>query len=219
MSKEKYQTTKKQSPTQTARALPPTGGAGSGAFPTQTARALPPTGGAGSGAFPTQTARALPPTGGAGSGALISALMRFEGLRLEAYRDTGGVLTIGYGHTKGVQEGDKISEYWARELLKEDVEKVTHQVLKLGVCHTQGQLDALVSFTFNLGINRLRSSTLLKVIRNGGSAHQTQKEFKRWVYCNGKRMRGLEIRREWEAERWEEVPAPHSAPEGATIPN
>ncbi len=137
------------------------------------------------------------------SDTLMEALMRFEGLELRAYRDAGGVLTIGYGHTKEVQKGDVITEYWARELLKEDVEKVTRQVLKLGVCHTQGQLDALVSFTFNLGINRLRSSTLLKVIRKGGSAHQISKEFKRWVYCNGKKMRGLEIRREWEAERWE----------------
>ncbi len=136
---------------------------------------------------------------------LLEALMRFEGLKLRAYRDAGGVLTIGYGHTKEVQEGDVITEYWARELLKEDVEKVTRQVLKLGVCHTQGQLDALVSFTYNLGINRLRSSTLLKVIRKGGSAHQIQKEFKRWVYCNGKILKGLEDRRAWEAERFLEA--------------
>ncbi len=139
------------------------------------------------------------------SSLLIAALMRFEGLRLEAYRDAAGVWTIGYGHTKEVKEGDKITEYWARELLKEDVEKVTHQVLKLGVCQTQGQLDALVSFTFNLGINRLRSSTLLKVIRKGGSAHQIQKEFKRWVYCNGKILKGLEERRAWEASRFLEA--------------
>ncbi len=137
---------------------------------------------------------------------LLEALMRFEGLELRAYRDAGGVLTIGYGHTKEVQEGDVITEYWARELLKEDVEKVTHQVLKLGVCHTQGQLDALVSFTFNLGINRLRSSTLLKVIRNGGSANQIRKEFMRWVYCNGKILKGLEDRRAWEANRFLEAP-------------
>ena len=45
-----------------------------------------------------------------------------EGLRLTAYRDEGGVLTIGYGHTgPDVNEGDRISEYWANELLAEDV--------------------------------------------------------------------------------------------------
>ena len=121
---------------------------------------------------------------------------------MEAYRDAAGVLTIGYGHTKDVREGDKISEYWARELLREDIERATKQVLKLGVCHTQGQLDALVSFTFNLGFGRLRKSTLLKVIKRRDSAAVIRREFKRWVYADGKRLKGLERRREWEANRF-----------------
>ncbi len=133
---------------------------------------------------------------------LFDKLMEFEGLRLEAYRDAAGVLTIGYGHTKDVREGDKISEYWARELLKEDIERATKQVLKLGVCKTQGQLDALVSFTFNLGFGRLRKSTLLKVIKRQGAAADIKREFKRWVYAGGKRLKGLERRREWEANRF-----------------
>ena len=133
---------------------------------------------------------------------LFDKLMEFEGLRLEAYRDAAGVLTIGYGHTKDVREGDKISEYWARELLREDIERATKQVLKLGVCHTQGQLDALVSFTFNLGFGRLRKSTLLKVIKRRDSAAVIRREFKRWVYAGGKRLKGLERRREWEAARF-----------------
>ena len=112
---------------------------------------------------------------------LFEKLKEFEGLRLEAYRDAAGVLTIGYGHTKEVREGDRISEYWARELLKEDIERATLQVLKLGVCRTQGQLDALVSFTFNLGFGRLRKSTLLKVIKRQGAAADIKREFKRWV--------------------------------------
>ena len=133
---------------------------------------------------------------------LFDKLMEFDGLRLEAYRDAAGVLTIGYGHTKDVREGDKISEYWARELLREDIERATKQVLKLGVCHTQGQLDALVSFTFNLGFGRLRKSTLLKVIKRRDSAAVIRREFKRWVYAGGKRLKGLERRREWEAARF-----------------
>ena len=49
-------------------------------------------------------------------------LKAFEGLMLTAVRDVGGVLTIGYGHTgKDVEEGDRISPYWAEELLKEDL--------------------------------------------------------------------------------------------------
>ena len=129
-------------------------------------------------------------------------MMEMEGLRLEAYEDAAGVPTIGYGHTKNVRMGDKISEYWAKEMLREDIEEAEWQVKELGVVKTEGQLDALVSFVFNLGIGRLNTSTLLKVIRNGGSMQQIKKEFKRWVYAGGKQLPGLVKRREWEAKRF-----------------
>ena len=134
---------------------------------------------------------------------LMTQLMMMEGLRLEAYRDAAGVLTIGYGHTgKDVREGDRISPYWAKELLVKDIETVERAVDALGVARTPGQLDALVSLAFNIGIGRLKGSTLLRVIRDGGSKQQIKKEFKRWVYAGGKRLRGLELRREWEAKRF-----------------
>ena len=133
---------------------------------------------------------------------LFEKLMEFEGCQLEAYFDEAGVLTIGYGHTKDVREGDRISEYWARELLREDIEKAQAQVVKLGVCRTQGQLDALTSFVFNLGIGRLRKSTLLRVIKRQGSASEIRREFMRWVWAGGQRLKGLERRREWEANRF-----------------
>ena len=133
---------------------------------------------------------------------LLQKLMEMEGLRLEAYEDAAGVPTIGYGHTKNVRMGDKISEYWAKEMLREDIEEAEWQVKELGVAKTEGQLDALVSFVFNLGIDRLKTSTLLKVIRNGGSMQQIKKEFKRWVFAGGKKLPGLVKRREWEAKRF-----------------
>ena len=133
---------------------------------------------------------------------LLQKLMEMEGLRLEAYEDAAGVPTIGYGHTKNVRMGDKISEYWAKEMLREDIEEAEWQVKERGVAKTEGQLDALVSFVFNLGIGRLNTSTLLKVIRNGGSMQQIKKEFKRWVYAGGKQLPGLVKRREWEANRF-----------------
>ena len=130
-------------------------------------------------------------------------LKAFEGLMLTAVRDVGGVLTIGYGHTgKDVEEGDRISPYWAEELLKEDLGLAESQVRALKVARTQGQFDALVSFVYNLGIGRLRNSNLLKVIRNGGSRKQIKTEFKKWVYAGGKKLKGLEKRREWEAKRF-----------------
>ena len=98
--------------------------------------------------------------------------------------------------------GDRISEAHARELLRQDVSVVERQVKAMHVAWTVGQLDALVSFAYNVGIGRLRQSTLLRRIREGGTKLQIQREFKRWVYAGGQRLRGLELRREWEANRF-----------------
>ena len=133
---------------------------------------------------------------------LIQKLMTFEGLRLLAYRDAAGVPTIGYGHTRGVKMGDRITAYWACELLRRDVDEVCHEVMALDVVKTQGQLDALVSFAFNLGIHQLRRSTLLKQIRQGAPEQTIRREFMRWVYADGQRLKGLVARREWEMNRF-----------------
>ena len=134
---------------------------------------------------------------------LIEKLKEFEGLRLKAYRDAAGVLTIGYGHTgTDVSMGDRITAYYAKELLMDDLGEHEAAVRQLHVARTQGQFDALVSFAFNLGVGRLNRSTLIKVIRKGGSKTAIQREFKRWVYAGGKRLAGLEKRRQWEATRF-----------------
>ena len=133
---------------------------------------------------------------------LLQKVMEMEGCKLEAYQDAAGVPTIGYGHTKNVRMGDRITQYWAKEMLREDIEEAEWLVKELGVAKTEGQLDALVSFVFNLGIGRLKRSTLLKTIREGGSKAQITKEFKRWVYADGKLLPGLVKRREWEAKRF-----------------
>ncbi len=133
---------------------------------------------------------------------LFEKLKEFEGLRLEAYKDVAGVWTIGYGHTYNVREGDRISEYWAEEMLRKDIEMCERQVLALGVVKYQGQLDALVEFTFNLGIGRLKTSTLLRDIQNNFGRETIGKEFRRWTYVNGKRMNALIRRRSWDVQRY-----------------
>ncbi len=132
----------------------------------------------------------------------LEKLKEFEGFRSEAYLDAAGVPTVGYGHTKNVKLGDHITEYCAREYLLQDLYETEQAVNALNVAKTPGQFDALVSFAYNLGIGHLKSSTLLKVIREGGSKLQITREFKRWVYAGGKPMRGLVLRREWEAKRF-----------------
>ena len=136
---------------------------------------------------------------------LIKKLKEFEGLRTEAYADPAGVLTIGYGHTKDVRAGDKVSEYWAEYYLRNDLYEMEVAVNDLGVARTQGQFDALVSFAFNLGIGRLRRSTLLKTIKGGGNRNAIKREFKRWVYAGEKQLPGLVKRREWEANSFFEA--------------
>ena len=133
---------------------------------------------------------------------LLRKLMELEGLRLEAYRDAAGVVTIGYGHTKDVEMGDKISPWWAKELLVNDIREVEEQVRALGVARTEAQLDALVSFAFNLGITRLKNSTLLRFIREQRNMREIKREWNRWVFAGGQRLKGLERRRAWEAKRF-----------------
>ena len=128
--------------------------------------------------------------------------MELEGLSLEAYRDAAGVVTIGYGHTKDVEMGDKISPWWAKELLVNDIRKVEEQVKALGVARTEAQLDALVSFAFNLGIGRLKNSTLLRFIKEQRNMREIKREWNRWVFVRGQRLKGLERRRAWEAKRF-----------------
>ena len=134
--------------------------------------------------------------------------MEMEGLRLEAYQDAAGVPTIGYGHTKNVRVGDRISEYWAKELLREDIEEAEWQVKELRVAKTEGQLDALVSFVFNMGIGRLQKSTLLACIRQHQPQGVIREQFLRWVYGGGRRLPGLVKRRTWEYRRFLEKDSP-----------
>lgn len=132
----------------------------------------------------------------------IAKIKSFEGCRLSAYRCPAGVWTVGYGHTKGVRKGLCITEEKADELLQQDLQEVERAVDSLGLHLTQGQFDALVDFTFNLGVEKLKTSTLLRKVKAGAGVAEVQAEFKRWVYGGGKVLPGLVKRRIWEAEQW-----------------
>ena len=135
----------------------------------------------------------------------LKKLKEFEGLRTRAYFCPGGKLTIGYGHTgPDVRPGDVITDYWAEHLLKSDLYDIEKQVDSLGHWN-QPQFDALVSFAYNLGFWKLKTSTLLKTIRNGGNMRAIKQEFNRWVYAGGKVQPGLVKRRAWEAKRFFEA--------------
>lgn len=130
------------------------------------------------------------------SDAGVEFIKTHEGLRLRAYQDSVGVWTIGYGHTgKDVVEGLTINEEEAETLLKEDLARFERGVVRaVAVDINQNQFDSLVSFSFNLGLSSLRGSTLLRKLNRGDTA-EASREFTRWVYAGGKKLRGLVTRR------------------------
>ncbi|WP_326902822.1 lysozyme [Kosakonia cowanii] len=133
----------------------------------------------------------------------ISLIKQFEGLRLSTYKDAVGVLTIGYGWTqpvdgKPIRIGMTIKEETAERLLRTGLVSYESDVSKLvKVKLTQGQFDALVSFTYNLGARALSTSTLLKKL-NAGNYRGAADEFPRWNKAGGKALAGLTRRREAE---------------------
>ena len=133
---------------------------------------------------------------------LINKIIEFEGCKLKAYKCPAGIWTIGVGHTKGVKQGQTITKEQAMTLLKGDLLPCENYVNNLRVCKTQGQFESLVSFSFNLGTAALGRSTLLKYIRQGREEQYIRNEFAKWVNSKGERLKGLVIRRAWEADRY-----------------
>ena len=129
----------------------------------------------------------------------LKMIKHFEGLELNAYQCAAGVWTIGYGHTKGVQQGMVISEETADEMLVEELKEYENYINDMVNCPlNQNQFDALVSWVYNLGPANLQASTLLKVL-NAGDYAGVPAQIKRWNKAGGKVLEGLTRRREAEA--------------------
>ncbi len=128
----------------------------------------------------------------------LALIKEFEGCRLTAYRCPAGVWTIGYGHTQDVKSGMAITKIDAERFLRQDIRRFEEAVTSLiKVPATSNQFSALVSFAFNVGINSLRTSTLLKKL-NRGDLNGAANEFLRWNKAGGKELPGLTRRREAE---------------------
>lgn len=138
------------------------------------------------------------------SATLISHIKRFESCKLTAYQDTAGVWTIGYGHTKGVKKGDRITQYQAEQFLRDDLAEYERAAGKVQRLTTQGRYDAVVDFMYNLGIGNFNKSTLKAYIESGRAVWEIQEQFLRWVNAEGRKLGGLVSRRIWEAARFNE---------------
>lgn len=130
----------------------------------------------------------------------LSLVKSFEGLFLNAYQDSVGVWTIGWGHTKGVRQGQSITEAQATQFLLADMAEAEAAVERLVTVPLSGdQFAALVSFTFNLGAGAFGGSTLLRKL-NGGDYASVASEMMRWDHAGGKTLAGLTRRRKAEGE-------------------
>ena len=125
-------------------------------------------------------------------------LKSFEGCRLKAYLDGGGVPTIGWGHTHGVKLGDTLTQAEADALFDVEIEvfqEAVSALIKAPVM--QCELDAVVSLAYNIGVSAFKNSTLLKKL-NIMDYYGASLEFGRWNQDNGKVIAGLARRREAE---------------------
>lgn len=119
----------------------------------------------------------------------------FEGLRLNAYRDAVGIWTIGYGTTRGVRPGMRISEDEAENFLQQDLsrfEQAINDAVKVPV--NDNQFSALACFTYNVGSGAFRSSTLLRML-NQSDIRGAADQFLRWNRAGGRVLAGLTRRR------------------------
>jgi|TARA_R110002050_G_scaffold124796_1_gene244127 lysozyme len=129
----------------------------------------------------------------------IDLIKHFEGCELKAYICPANVWTIGYGHTKGVLDGDVITETQAHEMLVEELIEYENYINNaVTVSLNQNQFDAMVSWVYNLGSGNLNSSTLLKVLNSGDYAGVPE-QIMRWNKAGGKVLAGLTKRRQAEA--------------------
>jgi lysozyme len=144
-------------------------------------------------------------------------LAQWEGIEANVYKDSAGLPTIGVGHlltraelTSGKIIIREVSVKYANGLTQQDVIELLAQDLEVfeeivnanvKVDLAQNQFDALVAFTFNVGGNAFKGSTLLKVLNEGRYA-DVPEQLRRWVFAGGKKVQGLANRREKEIQLW-----------------
>ena len=132
----------------------------------------------------------------------VDLIKQFEGFSRAVYFCPAGYPTICYGHVVKEHEdfATGIDEAEAEELLRQDAMIAERAVLRLiNVPLTDGQFDALVSFTYNLGGGALQRSTLRSKI-NREEHGEVPEQFMRWVWAEGVKLKGLVRRRAAESE-------------------
>jgi lysozyme len=137
----------------------------------------------------------------------LNLIKKWEGLDLNAYPDTGGIWTIGFGNTinkdtgQPIKQGDKISLATAERWLKMDVaerEKRIKAFIKVPV--SENMMAAMTSLSYNIGTGAFAKSTLLRLLNSGADKKLVADQFLRWNKVKGKEVKGLTNRRKAERE-------------------
>lgn len=140
----------------------------------------------------------------------LSLIKQFEGLLLKPYKCPAGIPTIGYGATyypsglKVTMNDKAITEGQASTMLMNMLK--TYEKSVDSFCRddiNQNQFDALVSFSYNVGVNALKNSTLLKKVNKDPNDPTIRAEFMKWNKAGGKVLKGLTNRRIAEADLYE----------------
>lgn len=171
------------------------------------APATAPAGGvSGAGASATAGAVTAPSTHRATSQRGIDLIHSFEQCRLTAYPDPGSAdgkpWTIGWGSTgPGIARGTVWTQQQADDRFKSDLAKFELGVIDAigSAATTQAQFDALVSLAYNIGINAMAGSTVVRR-HKAGDYQGAAAAFGMWVKNDGKTMKGLVRRRAAEAD-------------------
>ena len=134
----------------------------------------------------------------------IALIKSFEGLRTEAYRDQRGIWTLGYGHTRGVAEGDTCTDEQATQWLAEDLALAAAGVDRatVGCSTSDNQFAAMVSLAYNVGVYNFITSSVLAMHRASQYA-QAGDAFLMWdkTHIGGKLQPDAGLLRRRQAER------------------
>lgn len=145
---------------------------------------------------------------------LIDFIRKWEGVRYNPYLDVAGVPSIGVGFTtyldgtKVTMNDPPLDDIQINRILDVKLEEFSRNVkailgTELCAILPQNCIDALISFSYNLGCNSLKKSTLLKKIKaNKNDLVGIKAEFMKWVNAGGKPVEGLKRRRNAEAEMY-----------------
>lgn len=155
----------------------------------------------------------------------VDLIKKWEGFRANAYRDSVGVLTVGYGFTEPAL--DAIGLEMRKECSKPEATTILTKLLHEHYAPNVDQMarrqvgpyqrGALCSLAYNIGLFALEESTLIAHVQKG-EMEQAAQEFEKWIYADGQVLEGLVRRREDERAYFESQAALYEEEEVRPLP-